>query len=236
MAAIDKYYCESAVEASQLIKRFRESGTVSLGTFMGREYKFTPYNYLYVQEDEVEGIDWSNGRPLWNSPCYMDKWLWDACKDFPNVIEDLKWKYEIEDGMSEEEISKRFVNVSDNYKVGTRFKILKKCPRFLTRNKREMLWWVTVQVPTSKSRVDINYTKGNLSLSDWYVSWWHNERLDTFVPHGLPFSSNVGDVYIRHLHEKKILRIIRRYSLPVGSIVTFRGRYVGQECVIRVKE
>lgn len=236
MAAIDKYYCKSADEATRLIKRFREVGTVSLGTFLGNEYTFTPYNYLYVNEDEIDDIDWEEEYPLWNSPCYMDKWLWENCKDFPNVIDDLKWKYCIKDEMTEEEIANQFVNIRSDYKIGTKFKILKKCPNFLARNKKDIWWWVTVDVPSHSSGTTANYTKRSFLSSNGYEGWWHNETYDTFVPHGLPFSSNTGYVYARYLHEKKLLKIIRKYKLPVGSIITFSGRYVGQEYVVRVKE
>lgn len=234
MAAIDKYYCRSADEALALIKRFKEAGVVSIGTFLGYEYTFSPYDYLYVTEDEVGNIDWEEEYPLWNSPYYMDKWIYTNCKDFPSVIKDLRWKYNITDEMSEEEAANQFVNIRDDYKLGTKFKVLKKCPNFLNRNKDNIWWWMTVEVPNNDSDTTTNYTKRSF-LSSGYNTWWYNEESNTFVPPGLPWNTSASYISARYMHEKKILRIIRNYRLPVGSIVRFSGRYVGQEWVVRVK-
>lgn len=218
MASIDKFYTRNKEKARQLISFITNAGRVHIGSLNGTDYYLTPANYLYIREDEIDQYDWTTEHPLWNSPYAMDKWLWENCKD-QDVLDDIKWKYGIEDSMTKEEIANKFFVIPD-VQFGTHFSILKKCPQCLRRTGKE-LWFI-----------DVHYTSDNERSRYWF----YNEDDDMFVPYCIPWTSSTMMTERKLINERSIKRFVRKYRLPVGSEVHFYGKYVGQEWIIKIKK
>lgn len=234
MAAIDKYYCKDKNEALQLIKKLKEAGEVEICTFLGKTFKFEPSVNLYLDEVSIEKVKLSNEFdefPLWNSPYYMDTWLWKNCKEFPNVIKDLKWKYGIKDDMTEEEALRQFVQVDPSqYELATDYKIIKGNLRGYSD-----WWWIGVDFPVSEQKKsELTYSKTCFLRSKKTENWWWNNHHKCFVPRGLPWDSNITSIHKSRLTKRNLKNILKGLALPKGAIVTITARW-DKEIIIKMK-
>lgn len=221
MAAIDKYYSYDVKEAKALITKISTYTKVYCGTYLGDDYFFNPNDdtYLKLEDFETRDIDWSKGFPLWNSPYVMDYWLFKNFQEFPNVIDDLKWKY---DGLGEEKTYNSYVKGKfgvdfDKYKQGHHYTILKKpCP-FIMRVKQN--WRMEAVMPNG----------------EWLL---FDEQKKSWVPSSLRNDNTSPDFFLggKKITKRYLLRLLRKMKFPVGAIVTIDSYIYYGKIVIQIRK
>lgn len=220
MAAIDKFYSSDKELVKKILTKMAQYDKVFICTYLGHDFHFNPNNYLYLKLQDIDDLDWSQERPIWNSPCYMDKWLYENFQEFPEVIEDIKEKYNI--GYSYAYTKKSLLNVGIDpifslveNPIGKHFKIIKKPHRMFNR------------IPC----------KRRLILETWADGYyWYNEHIDDFVPGNLPCTSSAVFLKYDYVNKHTIKKIVEKYNFPVGITIHLGGKYVDQDWFIRIKK
>lgn len=210
MAAIDKTYVTKD-ELLEAIAWAKEVGEVSLEN----GYKFYPLNFICYYND-IDNIEDKDIYVLWNTPSWFDRWLWLNCP--------LSFiKERIEEVYSEDSI-KEFENWKyvEPVKVNRKYTFLETPTgygwKFIAKGKDE------------KPSIYIF----NIKYKDEYLGY--NWQSDTWGKHGmLPFR---GEFEWRNKvpSKKAILRLLRKWNLPLGSIVRIKNlHYYGMDYKILVK-
>lgn len=222
MAAIDKFYSSDKELVKRILTKIAQYDKVFICTYLGHDFYFNPNNYLYLKLQDIDDLDWSKERPIWNSPCYMDKWLYENFQEFPEVIQDIKEKYNIECSNTYTKKS-LFSNVNssnpifslEELPIGKHFKIIKKPHRIFNR------------LPC----------KGRLILQTWSDGYyWYNENIDDFVPGNLPCTSSGVFLKYDYVNKHTIKKIVEKYNFPIGITIHLGGKYVDQDWFIRIKK
>lgn len=174
--------------------------------------------------------------PLWNTPYYFDIWLIKNCP-IQFIQDRLKYQYD-----DEYEQIKNGTSSYDTYKrngLGKNFhyKVIRK-PNWNPRYKftyvdrlgndkcykeNQKPWWL----------ITIEDTK-TINPISWWVNTEHNYW--TCSEEGLPFNSNMLDIKRKNLNIHAIIRMIKKWDLPVGSQVKVLNRYFNYGWIINIKK
>ena len=203
MAAIDKTYTTSWNEYQTLIKWAKETTfTCPDGT------KLKPIDYVYSHWAK-EDFD-IMGRPVMNTSYVCDYYLIKYCPlDFVQKrmteVYDEEYVKSIKNGTSE------FDTFKKEGKYGTKFRLIKQPKKGMRGNKpfKYKYWFVQLREPDN---VDLDY---NESENRWI---WDNELT---ALNG--WSSNTCH---RFKTRRALERNIRKWKLPIGTIVRVHGRYI----------
>lgn len=211
MAAIDKTYVNKK-QLFEAIEWAKEVGEVTLEN----GYKFYPINFIYAYND-IDELEDRDTYVLWNTPMWFDRWLWLNCP--LSFVKDT-----IEDVYSEDTI-KEFEN----------WKYVEQVPE-----KRK---YTFLETPSGYGWKFLANGKGkkpsiyifNIHYKDKYFGY--NSQINKWGPiRGmLPYR---GEFELRNkvLSKKAVLRMLRKWNLPSGSIVRIMNlHYYGMDYKILVK-
>lgn len=211
MAAIDKTYVTKE-ELLEAIAWAKEVGEVSLEN----GYKFYPLNFICSYND-IDNIEDKDIYVLWNTPSWFDRWLWLNCP--------LSFIKERIEEVYDEEYIKKFENWKyiEPVKVNRKYTFLETPEgygwKFIAKGKGEK---------PSIYIFNIKYKDTYLGYN-WQTDTW-GEKFDM-----LPFR---GEFEWRNKvpSKKAILRLLRKWNLPSGSIVRIKNlHYYGMNYKILVK-
>ena len=212
MAAIDKMYV-TGKQLREAIVWAREHGPAVFEN--GHRTDLLAYIAGY-NEDEVNGTEpIIDGRTyvLWNTPCYLDRWLakncplefvQDSLKHYnysPETVEEMKaWEY-----------PGPFCKPRKNMKL----KVLQS-----PRNIRYIKWYMTKKIPCWRISVYPDTPDG----SYWRNRIAYDAQLDTWIEDGvggqMPYTDEYYDIkWYKNIHLKTLFRLIRRWNIPAGYIV-----------------
>lgn len=145
------------------------------------------------------------GSIIYIAPYYVEQHLIKYCP-FNFIHEKLKFKYsssydDIKNGND-------IYSVKRNYNYGKHFKCL--TPNYCNKPFKQKFWWVSIQI------------EGDFM-------WYHEETnswdfYDEFVASRWTSSS----AFCKTI--KALKRLILKWKLPIGTIVTASGRYIGDKC------
>ena len=220
MAAIDKTYTSSWEEYQSLVEWCREkSFTLKNGDVI--------YPSKYIYEWSEEDFDGKKELPVWNTPTYLDIWLIRHCP--LRFIQDrLKeqygggWSKTAFTDHNEDDMYHKILSYTSPYDVNWR--ILDCSRKFSTKyevnNKfkdDDLCWWVNV--------IDNGW---------WYNGkhnmWYHDEE-------ALPIDSSHAH-FRGNISERKLARLIKRWSLPKGTQIRFTAdykSYIQKEFIITIR-
>jgi hypothetical protein len=211
MAAIDKTY----VNKEQLIETIEWAKKVGEVT-LENGYKFCPIDFIYAYNnlDELEDRDI---YVLWNTPSWFDRWLWLNCPL-------LFVKERIQEVYDENSI-KEFKNWKyiESVKVNQKYTFLETPTGY---------WWKFLAKGKGKKLsvyiFEVEY-KNKYFGYDWRSNTW-SEKFGM-----LPCEGEFE--WINKVPSKKtILRLLRKWNLPLGSIVYIKNlHYCGMDYKILVK-
>lgn len=219
MAGIDKTYCKTIAEHEEFKKWVSEN---KFTTPFGEVIDIADYMYNFDTpiEELQEEIDNGYEITVMNTPTYVDYYLIKYCpiKFVQDRMKKVYPKYykNIVDGTS------IFDNFNRDSIAGTKVKCIKEsefCKKdFLDRRKGKKYkvdYWIEV----NHDEYWINY---NEDYNYWPI-YWHELMSD---------NSNVCHKPIKS--RKALIRQIRNWKLPKGSIVKWIGCYVGDEMCFKV--
>lgn len=218
MAAIDKYYTEDRNEAVILTAAISVMKDVLVCYYLGEKLTFDPCNHLYWTVDELKKLpdeDFKGGLPIWNSPYYMDFWLWCSLKSYPGVIKDLKWKYDLDDEMSTADVKSIMMGDAELLERGLHFKVLS--GYYPNRRLKRHTYSIEAQMENDG------------------VYLWYNMKHKTWSPITLPIDTNMEFFKTNYITTKKISKLVRKMKFPIGAIVKFRSfNYNIPDLVIKI--
>jgi hypothetical protein len=212
MAAIDKTY----VNKEQLLEAIswaKEIGEVTLEN----GYKFRPLDFIGVHNDMENLIDASQ-YVLWNTPMWFDRWLWLNCPlSFVQI---------------------RLQEQYDSYSLES-FDVLFEPPTIHTNQKYKFL-----QTPWGYNWKHFARGKGK-KQSLYYISilnaggeYRYDKQTNTWGEcFGiLPYNDEYFMPKNKVPSKKALLRLLKKWNLPIGSIVLIKNlHYYGMDFKIRIK-
>lgn len=174
--------------------------------------------------------------PLWNTPCFFDRWLIKNCP-IQFIQDRLKYQYDdeyeqIKNGTSSYDTYKRnglgkkmhyTVIRKPNWKPRYKFRYIDRFGNIKYYKENKNPWW----------SITINDIKNENS-----VSWWANTEHNywTCDEEGLPYNSNMMDIKKKNLNIHAIIRMIKKWDLPEGSQVNVLNRYFNYGWIINIKK
>lgn len=205
MAAIDKIYITS-IEQYRKYKKWCDSIPYQRDS-IGNLWHPSEFIYYYgtmTEQDYINCFSNSKEITLCNNPTYVDVFLIRNCP-----IEFIQNRLKEQYGDEYNHIL-NYTSIYDTYKptISTKFKVVKK-PSF---NCRGIYWSVEV----------------NSKDAYWRYS---NEKNCWKTNFDLCYCDSY-DAYYNHIDLRKIKRLIKKWKLPIGTTVHFRGLYVGQDYII----
>ena len=230
MAAIDKMYV-SGKELREAIAWAREHGPAVFEN--GHKTNLLDYIAAY-NEDIVNGTEEINDTHeyvLWNTPCYLDRWLAKNCplECVQNSLKHHNYDEETVEEMKAWEYPGPFCKPRKDMKL----KVLQS-----PKNIRWIKWYMTKKIPCWIISVYPDKPDGK---SNWREKLAYDAQLDTWIEAGLggwlPYSSDDYEIkWYKNIHLKTLLRLIRHWNIPAGYIVECdQIRYNIPSFKIRVK-
>lgn len=220
MAAIDKTYCNTVAEHEEFKQWAIEN---KFKTPMGETVDLTRcmYNFDTPIEDLQEQIDKWYDITVMNTSVVEDYYLIKYC-DIPFVQSGMKDVYSEEYYESVKNGTSEFDTFNRDSVAGTKVKCIKEsdfCKKdFLDKKKGKKFkirYWIEV-----------------LS-EDYYLDY--NENLDQWVIYGHELENHDSNVCHKPIKSRKaLIRQIRKWRLPKGCLVMWRGCYVGDEMCFKV--
>ena len=205
MAGIDKTYTSSWEEYRSLVEWCKDKSFVLKNGDVIR-----PIKYIYKWEEE--DFDGEREIPVWNTPTYLDIWLIRNCP-LEFIQERLKEQYG--GGWSKTAFTEH--NDDDMY-----YKILTHTSPYDTFQRN------------GSHRFYVHYVLNNKFKDDdlvWWIDirgcgWWYNEKHKMWYhdDEALPISSSCAH-YRGNISKRKLARMIKRWNLPIGTQVLFKGDY-----------
>lgn len=240
MASIDKTYVNKR-QFLEAVKWCKEQGVASLEN----GYKFRPYNMCFGYHDlkEIEDTPDDSNRVfvLWNTPAWYDRWLWLNCPlDF--IRKRLQYQYE-DEGIKRLE-NWKYTDIKKNPLYGKQKYTFLREPNFrgkwycLTRTRKRLKWTKLPYHDFSPDNININISVPHNEDGSWRY-FYYDYFDDTWNEHQyLPIDWNGCDWNYWHKNpptKKSILRHLRKWVLPKGTIVTISTVWVGVRWKILVK-
>lgn len=202
MAIIDKTYAKTWEEFESLVEWAKDKEFICPNGM-----KLYPINYIYEYNKDYYEISYE--FPVMNTPKYMDYFLIKECPlDF--VQNRMK---EVYDG----DYIRNVLNGNsefDTYKrdIGTKVKIIK-YSKFGNKGK-------LCEKKKRMKFIEVDYLHCGLYYNEVYDYWISLDELGYYT-------SNVCHKNINST--KAMIRQIKKWKLPKGSVVIWSGRYVGNE-------
>lgn len=224
MAGIDKTYVNKA-ELIEAINWAKEIGEVTLEN----GYKFKPINYIYAYND-IDNLPDKKEYILWNTSIWFDRWLWCNCPlsfvqtrlqeqyDSYSLVSFDEWVY---DKPEKRNVKYTFLKTpSYRYWKWIINNARRKNP--WPHNCKQATYEIGVKVPNET--FERTYDK---QTNEWY------ERFGMLPAYG----NYVWQKHHKRIPSKKsIIRQLRKWNLPKGTIVTVEClRYKDSDFVILVK-
>ena len=142
--------------------------------------------------------------PVWNTPEGFDRWLYHNCP-LSFIQERLKEQYP--DNYLDKPVKQ--------YPRGTRYIILTK-PKYKFRYKH---WYVDIY----------GYAPDGYY---WYYGWdskqWYNSSSL------MPSETRSSCAHPKNITARKLNRLIKKWNLPIGTVITLSSRYIGSEYKIKI--
>lgn len=203
MAAIDKTYVNKA-QLFEAIEWCKQIGEVTLEN----GYKFKPLDFVtYYQDGCIDELEEGKQYMLWNTPTWFDRWLWNNCPlDFvTNRIADV--------------YGQEMLYMFRTWKYRPKKKIKQKYTFLETPQRRYWKWVAGKGHPYFNARASVAI---DVELPN-KMCYEYDLQTDTWgEPFGvLPY----GDYYYWNDHHKRIpnkksiIRQLRKWNFPKGSIV-----------------
>lgn len=217
MAVIDKTYIKTYNQYKEVCDWCKD---VVVTFDINKKIKFKPSDFIYeYTEDDFKNLPENGELVLWNTPCYMDKWLIRNCSiDF--IQNRLKEQY----GDDYDDIKNGNCEMYERDGLGKdiHFSVIKK-PfyynrfNFLYRDRQ------------GKIRVYKDNKMGvwDVRIDDENCYWFYNEQYDiwTNTIEGLPFNSSTYTIKKKNLNIKSIYRYLKKWNLPAGLKITIENIY-----------
>lgn len=165
--------------------------------------KGSPKDFLYLYTEPFEGA-----APVWNTPQAFDNWLyWNCPLSF--IQERLKEQYSELPLVTVEECL---------IPLSTRYRVLEYPKAWFRFNDG---CWIDCHIPTTEVFNGKEYPKVNYLMYGWDSHEWYD--LETLMAPEILSSS----YYCKYLSKRKFNRLIKKWKLPVGTIVKVMTRYKG---------
>lgn len=228
MAGIDKTYVtkEQLIQAIEWAKNIKEI-TLENG------YKFSPIEFIEAY-NEINSDDFLFDEKeyyvLWNTPMWFDRWLWNNC-NLTFVRERLQEQYDEKYLKKFEEWT--FEKMTQRKQKYTFLKIPKwnGYKWFINNARRKNPWPNKSKQATYKIDIVSPNCKYNLCYDKQTDTW--NELFGM-----LPcYDEFIWQEHHKYIPTKKtIIRQLKKWNLPIGSIVTIKSiRYKSLDFKILVK-
>lgn len=217
MAVIDKTYIKTYNQYKEVCNWCKD---VVVTFDINKNIKFKPSDFIYeYTEDDFKNLPENGELVLWNTPCYMDKWLIRNCPiDF--IQNRLKEQY----GDDYDDIKNGNCEMYERDGLGKdiHFSVIKK-PfyynrfNFLYRDRQ------------GKIRVYKDNKMGvwDVRIDDENCYWFYNEQCDYWTNNieGFPFNSSTCTLKKKNLNIKSIYRYLKKWNLPAGLKITIENIY-----------
>lgn len=220
MAGIDKTWCQSYAEFDEF-KHWAINNKFK--TPYGEIIDLTHYMYRFDSTPEELMEELTNHRSIlvMNTPTIVDYYLIKYC-NIPFVQSRMKSVYGEEDYENIKNGISEFDSFDRNSIAGTRVK----CIQESEYGKKDFLY----------------KRKGKRFVSDYWIEvknkkYWmsYNEQFDHWVIYGKELMNNDTTVCHKPIKSRKaLIRQIQKWKLPKGSIVEWKGCYVGDEICFKV--
>ena len=217
MAAIDKIYVNK-FEDYLLFKEWCEKQP-KLKDKYGTECSIS--NYLYQWELFKDG----KAYPIMNAPCYIDAYLIRNCP-FDFIQDGLKFNYGYEsqknDPISDYELikdGKLFATpqTQKKYAIGKHIKCIKHPQTQYNTTSCFDCWWVHVDPPNELGCMWYNRKHNTWDFSDEFV-----------------ICKDIRSMCFRYKTIRAIKRAIRKWKLPIGTIIRCTGKYIYETYIFQV--
>lgn len=212
MAAIDKTYVNKE-QLKEAVEWAKSIGVVTLEN----GYKFKPLNWIKSYNDIDDPEFWNNDYYiLWNTPTWFDRWLWNNCS-LSFVKDRLQEQYD-KDSLKDFEswIYEKPIHIKQKY---TFLKIPSgKYYKWLMSNARKDCRWpknckqatYSIIIKCPNEEFEREYDK---QTNNWY-------KMFGILPCGDDF---IWQKYHKRIPNKKsIIRQLRKWTFPKGTVVTVK--------------
>lgn len=146
--------------------------------------------------------------PVWNTPTCFDRWLYHNCP-LSFIQKRLREQY----NNPEEEFNEPLPNPE----LGSHYIILSK-PKYNWRY--DKTWWLDIRSFAS----DGAFWNYGLDSHTWYPSY-------KLIP---PREDISSAAHVKNLTKRKLNRLIKKWKLPIGTIIRISNRWVGSEYKIKI--
>lgn len=220
MAAIDKTYVTSYKDYKNFIEWAKGTHFPCPNGFIMK-----PIEYVYDWFTETD-FDGEKEIPIMNTDNDVDYFLIKYCP-FQFVQDRMKQVYG-------EEYYQSVLNGTSPYDTfvyperGTKVKEIKIGRSFFTKSRKAWKFYSPLREKITKPTYFIGATYNDMNL-------WYDEKQNKFL---LPYEFGDGrSSYANKCRSiKAVIRLIRKWKLPVGTIIDVSGRYVGEEYRFIVKK
>lgn len=218
MAGIDKTWCQSIAEFNEF-KHWAINNKFE--TLYGEIIDFTycMYNFNSTPEELMEELTNYRSILVMNTNLVEDYYLIKYC-DIPFVQSRMKSVYNTEYCESIKNGTSEFDTFDRNSIIGTRVKCIQES------GKKDFLYKIKGKKYKSDYWIEASSTDYRL---------WYNENLNRWVIYGRELEYHDSSVCHKPIKSRKaLIRQIRNWKLPKGSIVRWAGCYYGDQMKFKV--
>lgn len=228
MAAIDKTYISDWNEFSKIREWAKHNPIVLADGTVTNEY---PTDFMYEPDITEEEFKERNGIVLWNTPTYVDRFLYFNCP-FETVQNRLKEQYINPKEEFEAEIPHIVRKGKD-----IRFHILKwdgtkyhgNC--YISDFTKHSYAWEHWH---NRWRMDINpYSQESYKKDGTYEDWSYYRGTWYRNDEQMPQTYNGYSFYPSKMNKKIIKNILRKMNLPAGLVIDFYGPFRKQHIIVK---
>ena len=221
MAGIDKTWCQSYAEFDEF-KQWAINNKFKTPHGETIDFTYCMYSFDSTPEELMEELTNCKSILVMNTSVVEDYYLIKYC-DIPFVQSRMKSVYSTEDYESIKNGTSTFDTFDRDSIAGTKVKCIqesefgkkdflyrRKGKRFVMRN-----YWIEVD-------------------NEWQMMFY-NEQFDHWVIYGQELINSSTNVCHKPIKSRKtLIRQIRKWKLPKGSIVRWMGCYVGDEMKFKI--
>ena len=219
MAGIDKTYIKTYNQYKEVCDWCKDIIVTFDNTFV-KNVSFKPYDFINeYTEDDFNQLPENVELVLWNTPCYMDKWLIKNCPiDF--IQKRLKEQY----GDDYDGIKNSNCEMYERNGLGKdiHFKVIKKPHVY-----RRFSFIYTDRQNKLRVYKDNKMGVWDIRIKDKDYCWFYNEQYDYWTNNieDFPFDSFTCTLKKKNLNIKSICRYLRKWNLPAGIKITIDNAY-----------
>ena len=205
MAAIDKIYVKDWNQYIQF-KEWCEKQPRMIDKY-GNTESICKYVYLYNEQIE-DGLEF----PILNAPYFIDAYIIRNCpfEFIQDYYKNITYRESYNDIKEGKEFSSPITNL--NYEIGKHFKCIKHPEKFYNKPFLSKVWWIDIILPESLK-----------------TYMWYHENTNTwdFMDEYVISDWSSSTAHCKTI--KALKRLIRKWKLPIGTIIDVTGRYLGDE-------